>query len=64
VTDKNTGLKFLVDTGADISLIPRSSMGRGVRPAPIQLFAANGTRIPTYGEKLLVLNFGIRRPLK
>jgi len=63
VTDKNSGIKFLIDTGADISLLPRKYVSRHIRPATIQLFAANGTLIPTYGEKLLV-NLGIRRPLK
>jgi len=64
VTDKNSGIKFLIDTGADISLLPRKYAGRCTRPATIQLFAVNGTLIPTYGEKLLVLNLDIRRSLK
>lgn len=64
VTDKNSEIKFLIDTGADISLLPRKCVNKDIRQTPKQLFAANGTRIPTFGEKLLVLNLGIRRPIK
>lgn len=64
VTDRQTGLKFLVDTGADISLLPKKHAGKHYFPASLHLFAANDTPIPTYGEKLLVLNLGIRRPVK
>jgi len=64
VTDKNSGIKFLIDTGADISLFPKKYVSKDIQPVPKQLFAANGTRIPTFGEKLLVLNQGIRRPIK
>jgi len=39
-TDKSSGLHFLVDTGADISLIPRK-FWRKLSPASIKLFAAN-----------------------
>lgn len=64
ITDKNTELKFLIDTEADISLLPKKHAGKNTRPAQIQLFAANGTLILTYRAKLLTLNFGIRRSLK
>src|SRR5699024_1128749 len=54
--------RFLVDTGAEISLLPRDS----VKPLrskldPLELFAANNTRIATYGTYGLSLNLGLRR---
>lgn len=64
LTDQNSKLRFLVDTGADISLIPPSAADRK-RPnndQSITLFAANGTTIKTFGTKLLTINIGLRRP--
>ena len=51
---------FLMNTGADVSTIPASRrdlahLGKQV------LYAANGTIIPTYGQKLLRLDLGFRR---
>ena len=59
ITDINSGIRLLVDTGADISVIPRTSSCHA--PVKRQLYAANGTVINTYGEKLLELNLGLRR---
>ena len=54
---------FLVDTGADISLIPVTPRFRSSLSSR-KLFAANNTLIDTFGEVLLVLNLGLRRPVK
>ncbi|KAL1446327.1 hypothetical protein WDU94_015659 [Cyamophila willieti] len=56
----STGLRFLVDTGASISLVPPNSSERNHRQ-PLELFAANNTRISTYGQRLIHLNIGLRR---
>ncbi|RLU23492.1 hypothetical protein DMN91_003697 [Ooceraea biroi] len=64
ITDKNSGITFLIDTGSDVSLLPRSHQVYGTKPTPYQLFAANGTLIDTYGEKVLTLNLGLRRAFK
>lgn len=53
----------MVDTGANISVIPKTK-GSSSQPLPFQLFAANNTIIPTYGEKTLELDLNLRRPYK
>ncbi|CAI2738545.1 unnamed protein product [Dicrocoelium dendriticum] len=63
VRDLTSGIEFLVDTGAEVSVIPRSS-DEVVSPSPTKLRAANGTPIATFGEKLLTLNLGLRRTFR
>jgi len=65
VTDRRTGWTFLVDTGADASIIPRTRhAGFSEEKTDFQLYAANGARIKTYGRKTLFLDLGLRRPIK
>lgn len=45
VNDVRSGRRFLVDSGAEISVIPRGNGPR--RDSDIVLSAANGTRIST-----------------
>lgn len=52
-----------MDTGADISLIPALKKVHGV-PSSRKLFAANDTRIDTYGETFRTLDIGLRRDIK
>lgn len=65
VTDCRSGLNFLVDTGANISVIPVTK-----RPfyenkcSDYKLYAANGSEIKTYGAKTLELDFKLRRPFR
>ena len=61
VTDSVTGLRFLVDTGAEISVIPPSATGRKTQKDSLSLQAVNSTPIATYGTQLLTLNIGLRR---
>ncbi|RLU20852.1 hypothetical protein DMN91_007466 [Ooceraea biroi] len=49
------------DTGADISAIPRSMVRGKCNPTDLELFAANNTKIRTYGSKTRILNLGLRR---
>lgn len=50
----------MIDTGSDISIIPHT--GKDDRPASeFSLYAANNSRISTYGTKRLNINFGLRR---
>ena len=60
ITDKYTGTRFLVDTSAEVSVLPRSQRFQG-RPTSIQLQAVNHSPIVTHGEKSLTLDFGLRR---
>lgn len=62
VYDKLSGQRFLVDTGAEVSIIPVSLTNRKT-PTELKLFSANNSRISTYGELRLTLNLGLRRPI-
>lgn len=62
VKDRNTGCEFLVDSGADVSIIPPTKIRN--TPCDYKLYAANGTEIPTYGIKMLTLDLGLRRPFQ
>ncbi len=64
VTDRQTGTRFLVDTGAEVSVIPPSRMERKRKQADQTLQAANNTVIATYGTRSLTLDFGLRRTLR
>ena len=56
---------FLVNTGAAVSVVPRSLVkGRPLRRSAVCLAAANGTRIETYGYDERWLDLGLRRPFK
>jgi hypothetical protein len=61
VTDRVSKRQFLVDSGSDLCLFPcKFTSGRKER-VNYDLFAANGTTIPTYGWLSLNLNLGLRR---
>ena len=64
IMDHNSGLYFLVDTGANISVLPVLKKHSARECSEYKLFAANGTVIKTYGVKSLVLNFRLRRPYR
>lgn len=63
VVDNTTGLRFLIDTGAEVPVVP---------PRPIDfpnqaqgaLYAANGSRIEIIDERAMILNLGLRRPIR
>lgn len=62
VTDKNTKVQFLIDTGSDVCVYPYKSVtNNSVRNSEYKLIAANGSVINTYGTMNLNLNFGLRR---
>ena len=60
VTDRTTGTRFLVDTGADVSVLPPSTSDKR-NPAPLTLQAVNRSAISTFGEKSMTLDIGLRR---
>ncbi|CAE1255006.1 unnamed protein product [Acanthosepion pharaonis] len=60
VWDRRNHIKFLVDTGAAISVIPPKEQ-QDRKATPYKLQAANGSTIETYGAKTLTLNIGMRR---
>ncbi|XP_050052445.1 uncharacterized protein [Dermacentor andersoni] len=58
--DRTTGQQYLVDTGAEASIIPAQRSGRTTPPTSY-LQAVNGSRIPVYKSRSLTLNLGLRR---
>ena len=62
--DRILDTKYLIDSGSIVSLISKSAAGRQLMPAEVKLYAANGTPIATYGSKILVRNFRLKRQLK
>lgn len=61
VPDIKSGQKFLIDTGAEVSVIPSTRMHRLSNNRENPLFAANGRNIETYGVTRLTLDLGLRR---
>lgn len=61
VTDQTSKIQFLVDTGSDLCVFPRSALKNRRQETSYQLCAANGSTINTYGYLHLVLNLGLRR---
>ena len=60
VKDSKSGLTFLIDTGSDVSLLPTRNAPIGA-PQDLLLYAANNSRVLTYGKKLLSLDLNLRR---
>ena len=60
ITDKITNNKFLIDTGVDVSVIPRY-LSPKFEKQKRQLYAAIGSLIETIGESLLALDLRLRR---
>ena len=65
VTDKSSNLSFLVDTGAAVSILSKSSctgdkLYRSDRP----LHAVYHSSTPTCGEKSVLLDLGLRRAFR
>ena len=61
LTDKYSGRRFLVDTGAEVSVIPPSPADRRIKPDCSGLCAVNGSKIATFGTRSLTLDLGLRR---
>ncbi|GFQ83375.1 retrovirus-related Pol polyprotein from transposon 297 [Trichonephila clavata] len=64
LSDMTSWLKYLIDTGANVSVIPLTTASKHLPPASLQLFTANGTVISTYGQQLVTLDLGLRRVFK
>jgi transposase InsO family protein len=61
VYDSNTKMKYLIDTGSDVCVFPRSKVKSSLPKRNYSLSAVNGTSIATYGIITLPLNLGLRR---
>uniref|UniRef100_A0A1X7TEJ6 Peptidase A2 domain-containing protein n=1 Tax=Amphimedon queenslandica TaxID=400682 RepID=A0A1X7TEJ6_AMPQE len=62
ILDKASRRRFLVDTGATISVLTPSAADRRNQQFGKELQAANGSVIATFGLRPLTLNLGLRRP--
>ena len=61
LTDPETKIEYLIDSGAARSLIPRRYVKGSHKRAAFSMQAANGSPIPTYGKKQFPLNYGPNR---
>jgi len=61
VTDRLSKFTFLVDTGSDHCVYPRSRLRERRTRTSYELFAANGTIVHSYGCITLRLDLGLRR---
>lgn len=62
ISDRKSGIRYLVDTGATLSVFP-VKLPTKKKNDDLNLYAANGTPIPTYGTVVLNLDLGLRRKL-
>ena len=60
IYDSSTTLSFLIDTGAEVSVITPSVLKKQCQQE-LTLQAANNSSIATYGKKSLTLDLGLRR---
>ena len=56
VLDRDTGTRFLVDTGAEVSVIPPSPNERANEQTGLVLRAANDSTIKTFGTRSQTLH--------
>jgi hypothetical protein len=61
VVDVATKERFLVDTGAEISVYPVNKLRYRPAATELQLHAASGSTITTFGFRAMDLNLGVRR---
>lgn len=67
VSDTTSKIRFLVDSGACISVLPKSFIKSKINlnvNTNYNLYAANGSKIKTYGTKVLTLDLKLRRSFK
>lgn len=61
ILDRSNQIRFLIDTGSDVSIIPATAKEKTQQPIPFLLHAANNTNIRTFATKFLHTNLGLRR---
>ena len=67
IKERVTGIHFLVDTGAELSVIPRSLTAGTPQSSPqpgLTLQAINHSPIMTFGNCSITLNIGLRRSFR
>ena len=61
MADPVSKLSYLIDTGAEISVLPPCPEDRHNSSGGIQLQAANGSSIRTFGERSVQLYLGLAK---
>ena len=61
VADKNHKCMYFIDTGAAVSILPKSCANRILDADCLPLVAANNTTIDTYGNSKHVVDVGLKR---
>lgn len=61
IVDKKSKIQYLIDTGSDLCVLPKSFLKQYRAPTNYTLTAANGSIIHTYGLLKLHLDLGLRR---
>ncbi|GFU39955.1 hypothetical protein NPIL_641201 [Nephila pilipes] len=56
VSDRTSKSKYLINSGADVSVVPLSAASKHRPLASLQLLAANRISISTYSQHLLTLD--------
>lgn len=64
VTDSRSKTQFLIDTGSDLCVYPRTALHDRREKTNYQLCAANGSNINTYGYVQFNIDLGLRRDFK
>ena len=64
ITDIVSNYRFLVDTSAEVSVLPSTSSERQQKNTDFTLVAVNRATIPTFGKCSLTLNLGLRRTFR
>ncbi|GFT36812.1 transposon Ty3-I Gag-Pol polyprotein [Nephila pilipes] len=60
LADSICKITFLIDTGADISVFPKSFAPHGKAQHDLTLYVMNDTKIQTYGTKRILLGLSLR----
>ena len=61
VVDKRNKCNYLIDTGAAVSVLPRSCANGTVDADSLLLVAANNSTITTYGTSKRIVDVGLKR---
>ena len=61
VTDKRNKCKYLIDTGAAVSVLPMSCANRTTDTTSLPLVAADNTTITTYGTSKRIVDVDLKR---
>lgn len=60
ITDATSGLRFLVDTGAEVSVLPANFLDCTLTPM-CHLQAVNSSNIPVYRKRFILINLDLQR---